>query len=375
MFFIVLTVLVACTQAYTERCPIEMYSDDDLQRALDDKCHLAHIYREHRRTHLHSHTRPAMEEATRLKLFKQEILKVKRLRADPEVTWDVGLTFVADYTEEEKETVMSHRRNVTSSLKRTARAAGQNMPMPKGRKPASFDKWRENEHGIKMVSPIREQAKKSSFAHAAVIPLESQLGFLKKKFVRLSVEELYHCAEGDKYGQRIPRDCWKYVLKSGRLGSWYDHPESDVKKSFFRQEVHECEGFEETENYLAGYKIRQRLVTATSEFLVEQALYCVGPVVFEMDAKHNDLWNYKPNKNQLFKLRDTKCKRNDHALAFVGYDAEKFIVKNSWGEDWGIRGYFYLDRSGTECEIFDTTELPMLLRNDEDDLETCRWEK
>jgi len=33
-----------------------------------------------------------------------------------------------------------------------------------------------------------------------------------------------------------------------------------------------------------------------------------------------------------------------HAVLAVGYDDAKkcFIVRNSWGTDWGIRGYFML---------------------------------
>lgn len=31
-----------------------------------------------------------------------------------------------------------------------------------------------------------------------------------------------------------------------------------------------------------------------------------------------------------------------HAVLVVGYENEKWIVRNSWGESWGDRGYFYL---------------------------------
>jgi C1A family cysteine protease len=34
----------------------------------------------------------------------------------------------------------------------------------------------------------------------------------------------------------------------------------------------------------------------------------------------------------------------DHAVVAVGYDDAKrnFIVRNSWGSDWGDKGYFYM---------------------------------
>lgn len=45
-----------------------------------------------------------------------------------------------------------------------------------------------------------------------------------------------------------------------------------------------------------------------------------------------------------------------HAVVVVGYTADRYIIRNSWGSDWGDRGYFtcpqeYLDEYGSDFWI------------------------
>lgn len=44
-------------------------------------------------------------------------------------------------------------------------------------------------------------------------------------------------------------------------------------------------------------------------------------------------------------------KKPNHAIVVTGYNEKGWIIKNSWGEKWGDKGYFYLPRDENKCGI------------------------
>jgi C1A family cysteine protease len=66
------------------------------------------------------------------------------------------------------------------------------------------------------------------------------------------------------------------------------------------------------------------------------------PFVFGFDV-YESFWNIKSDGLMpLPKLNETI--EGGHAVMCVGYDDSKqwFIIRNSWGESWGDKGYFYM---------------------------------
>ena len=41
--------------------------------------------------------------------------------------------------------------------------------------------------------------------------------------------------------------------------------------------------------------------------------------------------------------------RNDHVVLLVGYNSTTWIIKNSWGANWGAGGFIYLDKTNPVC--------------------------
>lgn len=90
------------------------------------------------------------------------------------------------------------------------------------------------------------------------------------------------------------------------------------------------------------------------------ALAIFGPISVSFDAT-SELQNYKGGI-----LRDTSCQSQDlnHAGLLVGYGNEDgkefYIVKNSWGDSWGERGYFRLEKISNQCGIASEASYPIL---------------
>ncbi|MCU0587949.1 MAG: hypothetical protein MUF52_07310 [Syntrophobacteraceae bacterium] len=82
---------------------------------------------------------------------------------------------------------------------------------------------------------------------------------------------------------------------------------------------------------------------------LKNALYLYGPVVTTMDV-YTDFYNYETGVYS----RTTGSYEGGHAILLVGYDdgAQCFIAKNSWGLDWGERGYFRIAYSQLKAPIY-----------------------
>ena len=65
-----------------------------------------------------------------------------------------------------------------------------------------------------------------------------------------------------------------------------------------------------------------------------------GPILTRLDV--DDSWkNATATKGKLEMYNNPTMPYGGHAVCLVGYDGERFIVRNSWGPNWGDRGFAY----------------------------------
>ncbi|KAH9282311.1 Cathepsin L [Echinococcus granulosus] len=216
--------------------------------------------------------------------------------------------------------------------------------------PDSID-WRKKG----LVTSIKDQGDCGScWAFSATGALEGQLKRKKGKLISVSEQQLVDCStdmgnEGCNGG--YVNDAFRYWMRNGAESeSDYPYTAMDGKCKFNSSKV----------------------VTKVSKFVkvpkkredqLKLSVAQVGPVSVAIDAASSGFMLYKKGIYQ-----DNTCSEDylDHAVLVVGYDADKtrqkyWIVKNSWGEDWGQRGYIWMARDkGNMCGIATMASYPLI---------------
>lgn len=213
--------------------------------------------------------------------------------------------------------------------------------------------WR-NVNGVNFVSDVRNQESCGScYSFASMGMLEARIRILtnNSQTPTFSPQQIVSCSEYSqgcdggfpyligKYVQDfgiVEESCFPYVAKDTPC----DLPQK-CRRTYAAQY-----------NYVGGF------YGGCSEAAMMLELVKNGPmgVAFEV---YSDFMHYKEGIYHHTGLTDTvnPFELTNHAVLLVGYGrchmtGQKYwIVKNSWGEAWGEKGYFRIRRGNDECSI------------------------
>jgi len=217
--------------------------------------------------------------------------------------------------------------------------------------PDEFD-WRDVD-GKNYVSPVRNQATCGScYAFGTLAMFEARVRVLSNvtETPVFSTQDIVSCSE---YSQGCEGG-FPYLI------SKYAKDFGLVDEQCFPYEAQDAPCHEQAcpRQFGTGYHYVGGFYGACNEVLMRLELLKNGPIAVSFEV-YSDFKNYKGGIYHHTGLTDkfNPFEITNHVVLVVGYGADKetgekfWIVKNSWGEEWGEDGFFRIRRGTDECSI------------------------
>lgn len=273
------------------------------------------------------------EYETRFQIFQENLNKmVFQYKMDPH---KYGYSKYMDITQEEfRKTRLGFRVSHLDQFKRIGKTYEPKFSL--SQVPESWD-W--NEQG--KVSRVKNQGYCGScWAFSAVGNMES-LNAIHNKLSHVqefSEQQLVDCDSVDLgcNGGEM-QSAFQYVVQNG-LESEQDYP--------YLGRDGRCQA--------QGSRVALRISSFSNiskdEEEIKRALYEHGPLSVALNAEKLQYYGYG-----IIDENDCDPQALDHGVLLTGYGTENgknyWIVKNSWGSDWGESGYFRIVRGRGACGI------------------------
>jgi len=274
------------------------------------------------------------ERAQRLEIFTENLARIAEMKVlDPSAEYD-HLSPFADWSIEEftARNTLQQSPAVLQSETRTAALDTSSLP-------ESFD-WRTQG----AVAPVKNQEQCGScWAFATVAGIEGANFLETKKLLSLSEQELVDCDKVDQgCGGGLPSNALDYLKKNG-LG---EELEGDYS---YKAVNGQCEAKKSSEKvFVQSWQV----VDGKDEDQLAAALVKYGPLPIGINASPMQMY-----RGGIANPSDLVCnpKRLDHGVAIVAFGVEKgtkyWVIKNSWGETWGEKGYYRVVRGKGKCGL------------------------
>jgi len=209
-----------------------------------------------------------------------------------------------------------------------------------------------------VVTPIKNQeACGSCWAFSAVASIEGQHALNKGKLVSLSEQNLVDCStpEGNQgCNGGLMDQAFEYVMKNGGIDTEMSYPYEAMDDT--------CRYKKASEGAMVGNFTD---IMTGSESGLQSAVAKIGPISVAIDASQFSFQFYssgvydEPNCGN--KMEDL-----DHGVTAVGYGTDNgkdyWLVKNSWGMQWGNKGYIQMSRNKmNQCGIATASSYPTMV--------------
>lgn len=295
----------------------------------------------------------------RFEIFKKNLDVIEKHNSEYSMgihSYTLGVNHFADWTFAEfKEKMLGTRLNMTHNK---LASSGTFVKLPASIKAPDSVDWRD----LGAVTPVKNQGQCGScWAFSTTGSLEGAHFRLTKKLVSLSEQQLVDCSgkyhnEGCNGG--LMDNAFQYVKDNGGLDTEESYPyHAHAEKCHFKKQNvgSTCSGFMD--------------ITSGDEDALREAVATVGPVSVAIDATEEKFMLYKDGI-----FVDDGCKNGqddlDHGVLVVGYGTnttsngeqkDYWIVKNSWGPEWGEGGFIRMARNlNNMCGVATSASYPLV---------------
>ncbi|XLU48877.1 hypothetical protein S245_043691 [Arachis hypogaea] len=275
------------------------------------------------------------EKERRFGIFKNNVEFIESFNAAGDKSFKLSVNRFADLSVEEFKASLnglpksSHWPGTTMESKTTPFRHENVTDIPE-----TVD-WRKR--GV--VTPIKDQGGcYSCWAFSTVASIEGIHKIATGKLVSLSEQELVDCVRGDTTGCKggYMEDAFRFIVKKGGITSESNYSYKGVDKTCKANEK------ETRKHNVAKIKGFEKVPSNNEKALLKAV--AKQPVSVYVQAGGDDFQFYSSG------IFTGKCGTEpDHAVTVVGYGKAKdgtkyWIIKNSWGTDWGEKGYMRIER-------------------------------
>ncbi|KAL2454831.1 Cysteine proteinase RD21a [Abeliophyllum distichum] len=270
------------------------------------------------------------EKEKRFEIFRDNLRYIDEHNAKSNQTYKLGLNQFADLTNKEYRNMYLGRKH--DAKRRFPKVKSDRYdPKVDDSLPDSID-WREKG----AVNPIKDQGSCGScWAFSTIASVEGINQIKTGELLSLSEQELVDCDRSYNEGcdGGLMDYAFEFIIKNGGIDTEKDYPYTgyDGRCDQYRKnaKVVSINGYED--------------VTPYNEKALQKAV-ANQPVSIAMDGSDVDFQFYESG------IFTGKCGTDlDHGVNAVGYGSENgtdyWIIRNSWGESWGEKGYIRIQRN------------------------------